>query len=212
MEITSLLLGWLLATLSPIIIIYYRQNFNKKDLHTALIKELENLQFRFLCAAQLLTARYGNYDKDFVIWCLAEFRAFPEETAAQSIISYLQMVAELDNKAFIEHCKKQKNEGITAQNLKKHYLHMSELHINKLQCFSHPFQADLLEIKTNIGFYNDEVEKIEKFFLMTYDPSISVENYDRIINEIANRYRSIAEICIKVSSLISSIKAREEKR
>ena len=88
---------------------------------------------------------------------------------------------------------------------------MTDLHMQKLQFFEHAFQADILEVKANIGFYNDEVEKIEKFFLMTYDPSISVENFDKIINEIANRYRSIAEICIKVSSLISNIQTREEK-
>ncbi|NRB38492.1 MAG: hypothetical protein HRU20_08480 [Pseudomonadales bacterium] len=211
MEIASLILGWLLGVLSPVIISRFQHDFNQHDVLNALLKELENLQFRFLCAAQLLTARYGNYDKDFVIWCLAEFRAFPEESAAESIISYLNMVVALDDKDFKEHCLKQQAEGITAQNLKKHYLHLTELHMNKLQSFNLPFQADLLEVKANIGFYNDEVEKIEKFFLMTYDPSISVENYDRIINEIANRYRSIAEICIKVSTLISNIHTRETK-
>lgn len=209
MELASLVLGWLFGVLSPVMVRRFRHEFNQHDLSKALFKELENVQFRFLCAAQLLTARYGDYDQDFVVWCLAEFRAFPEESAAEGIISYLQMVSKLDEASFKEHCLKQQAEGITAQKLKKHQLLMAELYMDKMHHFSLQFQADLLEIKANIGFYNDEVEKIERFFLMTYDPNISVENYDRIINEIANRYRSIAEICIKVSSLISTMQTRE---
>jgi len=66
MDIASIILGWLLGILSPVIVSRIHRKYAKTDLRKGLVSELDETRYRLVCTSYLLGQSYGKFDKEYL--------------------------------------------------------------------------------------------------------------------------------------------------
>ena len=66
--IALILVGWLLGLLGQPIIDAIRKGYQKKEIQTAIISELKEIQYRLVCNVYLINRRFGTIDNQLLNW------------------------------------------------------------------------------------------------------------------------------------------------
>ncbi|MFZ2947964.1 MAG: hypothetical protein WA003_00640 [Desulfuromonadaceae bacterium] len=111
----------------------------------------------------------------------------------------------MDDDVFISLVDALRAEAGVGKSLKKAELAFSEMHLNDLCLFSVPFQSLLFDLKANLAQYNDEVDKAEKYHLMTFDSSLSPDNHQIVKSQVLNKYEIIAKMSTRAVDKITAI-------
>ena len=205
MDLKSAFLGWLLGMLSPVIVSRIQRKYTKKDLHVGIINELRSIRYRLVCTAHLLCAQYGNYDKNFLQWCVANIEGTEQEEGSKEVLKMLQKQIQLQDAEFAPLVNALRAKTGVGKSLKKADLAFSEMHLNDLSLFSIKFQSMLFDLKAKLAHYNDEVEKSEKYHMMTFDSSLSPENHQIVKSEISSKYEIITGMTMRAVDKITEI-------
>lgn len=205
MDLKSAFLGWLLGMLSPVIVSRIQRKYTKKDLYLGITNELRNVRYRLVCTAHLLCSQYGNYDKDFLRWCISNIEASEQEEGSKEVLKILQNQIGLENAEFASIVDALRAKAGVGKSLKKAELAFSEMHLNDLSLFSIRFQSLLFDLKAKLAHYNDEVEKAEKFHLMTFDSSMSSENHQIVKSQVLSKYEIITGLSMRAVDKITEI-------
>lgn len=205
MDLKSALLGWLLGMLSPVIVSRIQRKYTKKDLYLGITNELRSVRYRLVCTAHLLCSEYGNYDKDFLRWCIANIEGSEQEEGSKEVIKMLKQHLDLHDTEFVVLVEALRAKAGVGKSLKKTDIAFSEMHLTELSLFRIKFQSLLFELKAILSHYNDEVEKAEKYHLMTFDDSLSSENHQIVKTQVIDKYEIISKISIRSVDKITEI-------
>ena len=90
-KVLFLFLGWLLATLSPIIADAIRRRRDTKEVKGALLAELGELKYRMVVASYYANMRFGSIDRAFLQWLRGVVAVYRGPAPAENLLKALDM-------------------------------------------------------------------------------------------------------------------------
>jgi hypothetical protein len=205
-EISYLVLGWVLGLIGPPIVDTIKSFLRKREITAALRVELEDLQYRLAISSMLLTLRYGHFDKSFLVWIspiVEKYAGNEPNVAIRDLVKRLLTIddeAELSQAARIFHAE----EGM-GSSLKTFQAKFLESHLVEIAKLPVSIQRKIHEFRNQLDTLNQEIAKTEGYIKMTFDGSLSAENYRRVNEELTNKYRFAQDRCRLAADKISAI-------
>lgn len=90
-KVLFLLLGWLLATLSPIIADAIRRRRESKAIKAGLLTELQELKFRMAIVNYHIEMKYGKVDRSYLEWLRPIVAAYTGPNRTDRILKSIDM-------------------------------------------------------------------------------------------------------------------------
>jgi hypothetical protein len=208
LNLPSIIVGWLFGISSPLIIDKIKSYSKKRSLIKGMLSELDEVQFKLACTAYLLGERYGKFDREFLLWFKSivsiysgiENRKDLHSKNAEKLLKLSDQDLEFSVLTI-----RQKYKGV-GLSMKTHRLTFISANINEISLFNIEQQRLLLDVNARLEMINEEIEASKKYHMMTFDSNITSQNYQRITQQIDNKYFDIQKMVIDVVDKISRLK------
>lgn len=203
MDILSIFLGWLLGMLSPVIVSRIYRYYKRNDLHVGISKEINHVKERLIVTLDVISHRTGSYDRDLIKWLLEHYEKV--EVKDPKLLEFYRMqlkASDEELEALIFHQAKSDHMGLTLQ---KYPLLFISMHLTDISLFSPELQAEIFELKSRIEMLNSEISLSEKYFFMTFDSTISLENQPLIKADLTNKYRHVESMIKRAVEQIEKV-------
>ena len=203
MDVLSIILGWLLGILSPVVVSRITRQYKRHDLHKGIMKEVGHIRERLLGNMHLLSHRTGSFDRELAKWLLEKYGEI-EAVNPKILKSYKWLLAAEDTEFEAYKCRffKSQDTGLTLQKFQLTFVNM---HLLEFSLFSSEFQTEVFELKTRLEFLNSEINLAEKYFFMTFDSGISQENLEIVKVDLTNKYLHIETMIKRVVEQIETV-------
>lgn len=90
--------------------------------------------------------------------------------------------------------------------VKKYALPYIDARIGDLGIFDETSRASILDIRSNVDLFNEQVDDARFYFKLTYESGVSGENYTRAVLSLEKSYQSLAtrarEIMERIGCLV----------
>ena len=204
-KVLFLFLGWLLATLSPIIADAIRKRREVKETRNALLAELSELKYRLAIVCYRIESDFGEVKRQLLQWLqpiVIEYRGpLQDETIAKMIEAQLKFTdAQLGTLAQA----KGKKSG-HALLLKRYPAPFLESRLKTIAWLPTKVQALMLEIHTQIGVLEAELENVQYNVRLTFDSGMSEENRLLVEGNLNSGYRNYAKVSTTIVERISEL-------
>jgi hypothetical protein len=199
-------IGWLLGLFSPLIVDEFRKKREIKDIKLGIKTELDELRFGLAVDVYIIESDYGKIDRDILLWLRHIFKEYDGMNDRKSLLEGIELALSQsqDTISILDKLlKKTTHKTIT---LKKFSLPFLDSRINSLSWFNPITQRHLLEIKTRIGFINDEIESTKYYLGLTFQKDISPENYKIAIDNEKVCHKAISKQAKLTADLIGKCK------
>ncbi|TSC83339.1 MAG: hypothetical protein G01um101419_22 [Parcubacteria group bacterium Gr01-1014_19] len=178
-DVLLLILGWLLGLLAPGIVALIRDKREGNIIKKALVSELHEFRYRLMLNVYQIESKYGRLDHDFFEWAqaiLVDYEGINSEESLLNTIGPLLKLTKDEMKQFAQVAQQQRkpNSGLS---LKRHHLVLLDTNIGALAKLDPIFRGRLLEIKIRVGFLNEIIEDSRYYYRLSFQNSISAENY-----------------------------------
>ena len=204
-KVLFLFLGWLLGMLSPMIVDAIRRRRELKEVKNALIRELQELQFRLASTAYLTTARLGEHNRSFLNWFKRIIDRYQGPHRSDDLVENIgnQLTwSDAQLAAAGEYQKGNPNKGL---GLKMHLAPLLETKVGQLGSFSLEFQNLLLDIHDRLRIVNEEIEQYRFYFKQTFAESLSAVNRKLILENIHGSYKAVSDQAQIICNLIDKV-------
>ncbi len=203
-SIIFLLLGWLLALLSPIVVDAIRKRRRVGQATVTIRTELTEVRLKLVSTAFLIVNRAGTLDRRFLEWMQPIHENYSGPHRNKGISEMLNRFLassdeELATMADIN-MKKHSLRGLTVKKIQTPFLD-TQLGLTRL--LGVEIQNLLIEIKAQIGLLNEQVESSQFYFEKTFDSTLSDENHKIIRVNLKDTYINICERAQDVANLIT---------
>jgi hypothetical protein len=205
MDVVSIMLGWLLGMLSPVIVSRITRHYKKNDLHEGILAEVNNVKTRVVFTAHLLCQAYGEYDRDFVRWCLENVDS--KNGKYTTVIDDYKIQLDYTDEQFIAYRESKKLANSVGQSIKKFYLSFTDLHLTDISLFTNEFQLALFELRSRIELLNSEIDLSEKYFFMTFSSDLTEINHALIQRDLIAKYIIIQGMTVRVVEQINVVES-----
>ncbi len=207
MDSLSILMGWLLGMLSPAIVSKIQKKYTKKDLHKGICTEFEELKYILIFNCYILGKKSGVFDRKFLEWFIlnAEVYSGDQGIIDTTLPVVKQLLKDVDDAALAAYVKSHREErSAKSLSLKKINATFTDLNLSELSIFNVDYQSLLFGLKRLIDNINDEIIKVEKLADMTFDSSVSRDNYEIISKGINEKYSQIQSMSITLVNKITA--------
>jgi hypothetical protein len=203
MDTASIILGWLLGLLSPVIVSRITRRYKKNDLHTGILKEINHTKLRLIFTVDLLAKRTGSYDQELVAWLLNEYETL-DDTDPLMLKAYRMQLkySEQEFAALMHQLSTAKNTGLTLQKVELLFINMNLIDFS---LFSTSFQSEIFELKSRVEILNSQINTADKYFFMTFDSNISPSNLPVIKHELESKYVYLEEAYKRTIEQINTV-------
>ncbi|MGP5158120.1 hypothetical protein [Pseudoalteromonas prydzensis] len=203
MDILSIILGWLLGMLSPVIVNRIYRHYKKNDLYGGLSKEINHITERLIVTLQLLSNRTGSFDRDLVTWLLEHYEKI--ETKNPQTLKVYRMFVKASDDELNEIKRSYATSSGSGLSLQKFPLLFINMHLSDFSLFSPELQAEIFELKSRIEILNSGIASSEKYFFMTFDSSISTESQLIIKTDLTNKYIQVETMIKRAVEQIETV-------
>lgn len=208
MNIVYLLIGWLLGLLSIPIGERIKRYYQKNDVRSGIISELKEIKVRLVYNIFRLTMKSGISDKQLLEWVKKQLEGYEGSYPTENLSLMLKKLSyQIDDKQLAVIQSLTSNEE-SELSLKKFYLPFLESRIDLLPLFGGRFRTLIFEIWSQIQTLNEEIDNSQFFYRKTFDSSMSVENHERVRQNLEQCYKNInsqAKTMVeRINNLISS--------
>jgi hypothetical protein len=182
----SIILGWLLGILSPVIVSRITRGYKRKDLHAGIIKEINHIKLRLIFTLDLLSKKTGSYNQELAAWLLKQYESLDYNDPLE-IKAYRIMISATPQEFEVlkSHLSVPKGTGMTLQKVQLLFINM---HLTDFSLFSSNFQSEIFELKSRVEILNSQIELAEKYFFMTFDSNVIPSNLPLIKNDLEAKY------------------------
>lgn len=182
-EVVGIILGWALGVLSPILAWQVIRQRERAELHEALKAELTELRVTFAMEAHGLQERVAVLDDEFLTWELTTIQQTPGvEPKVQGYADGIQAMLEQPVAA-----RTRPSGSVLLR--KAHRLMLLEANISRLGMFPLPFQQRVLNILSQLSFWNDDVRVLESQIDKTFNSSMSTINHQIVQANVERNYQ-----------------------
>jgi hypothetical protein len=144
-KLLFLFLGWLLATLSPIIADAIRRRRESKEVKGALLTELRELKYRMACAGYYVQMCFGKIDRKFLEWLRPIVSAYSGPNPSDGISKAIDLQLSLADEALSALSQADRNAGKGGLTLKKYSVPLLDARLGVLTWLPNNVQVLLLE-------------------------------------------------------------------
>lgn len=207
--IVSLILGWLLGLLSPLIVEHIRSKKHISALAQAIKDEAAELEFRFALTAFLILQHKGEFDAEFLKWMSLVLDRYegnePVEVPKRAVKS-LQDANETQRTQIIQAMAAQPGVGI---GLKTFSLSLMNSLIGQTHDFPLPFQRRIHELRNQVHNLNEEVLEARHSHRKTFDESISESNHKRLVEDLHAKHKFIFTMMVRAAKMARALVEEE---
>lgn len=211
-ELFYLLLGWLLGLISPRIVDTIQAKYFRRDLARAIRSETEDLLYRVAITSFLLTYKYGDISREYLVWLKPKLLRYEGNEPVESIRKLAETLhAAPDDQlvALAAHMRAEEGMGLS---LKTFSASLIEASLGSILHFSPEYQRRIHEFRNQLSILNQEIERALESLRMTYDSSISNENHLQLKADLVTKYQTIQGICMRVADRLQAIADYDPKR
>lgn len=210
-SIILILIGWLLGLLTPVIIDAIRDEKEAKAIKIALFTELQEFQYRLMLLVYRVEGKFGKLDKEFFQWAQTILIAYKGINSSEVLLKTIGLLLKLTDEQMITYAQLTKlhdkpNSGLE---LKKYPLSLLDLDLRFLSKFDPMLRAQILEVKTRIGFLNETVDDARYYFRLSFQEGISPTNYKNANSNMINSYITHSSQARITIDLIGKILAKK---
>jgi len=206
MDSLSILMGWLLGMLSPTIVSNIQKKYTKKALHKGICTEFDELRYILIFNCYILGKKAGEFDRKFLQWFIlnAEVYSGDQGIIDTTLPVVKKLLEEVDDAALAAYVKSEREKkSAKSLSLKKINATFTDLNLSELSIFNVDYQSLLFGLKRLIDNINDETVKVENLCDMTFDSSVSRDNYEIISKNINDKYSQIQSMSITLVNKIT---------
>jgi hypothetical protein len=199
-------LGWFLGVLSPVASDLILQQRRKAEFMKAVTAELRELQFRLALVAERIDAHLCVVDREFMKITLRIVERFdgPERTP-DLLASFRSHFAKSDTELkAIYAALRRPGDGLR---LSTYSLPLLESHLQLLASCRMDYQRRVLQIRTILGFFNDEVNTALRLTEMTFDSTLTDQNHRIVKANIEESQLKLAKRAREIVALVTEYEA-----
>ncbi len=204
-KVLFLFLGWLLATLSPIIADSIRRRRESKEIKSALLAELSELKYRMAVASYYAHLRFGHVDRAFLQWLRGIIATYSEPSPAESLLKGIDMQLSLAEQALLGLLASERSKGKSGLTLKKYAVPLLDARLAVLTWLPTAVQVLLLEVRTQLRMVDEEVDGARYYFQLTFDPKVTGNNREAVEQNLDNAYRQYGDRARIVAEKIAKL-------
>lgn len=194
-------LGWFLGILTNFIKDWLERRRLEKEFKETLITELKEITYRLVGNYILLGDIFVCSNRDNLAWAYSMVTAFPEGMP-EDTIRLIEGLSKLnDNEhAQVQRVAPSKDES-KALFVPKFSVPFLEENITSLTMLDSSLQRFILDIRRNIGWLNENIDRTNFFYERTFDHTVSEKNHLTMRTEIQEGYKRMGELCRKTAEL-----------
>jgi hypothetical protein len=211
-EISYLLLGWVLGLIGPPIVDTIKRFLRKREITAALRIELEDLQYRLTISSMLLGLKYGRLDKTFLTWIqpiVESYSGNEPNITIREVIRRLLTIDDVDVGQAAEIFRSQEGMGSSLKLFQAKFLESQLVEIAKMRTST---QRKIHEFRNQLDTLNQEIAKTDSYMKMTFDGSLSEENFRRVNAELNSKYNFVQDRCRLAADKITAILSEQAFR
>src|SRR5688572_594409 len=146
----SIILGWLLGLLAPVIVDLIRQAYREKEIREAIHTEVRELGLILIANAYLCELGFGNFDREFLQWYISAPGRLVAASHTDQTLDYLKKLMDLNEGDFKKFVADKKAKLGVGEHLKKFRLPYVDSHIGDLGIFRENKRLQILNIRANL--------------------------------------------------------------
>ncbi|MCW5590685.1 MAG: hypothetical protein KIS74_01175 [Burkholderiales bacterium] len=202
------LLGWLLATLSPVIADAIRKRRRRADSRKVVLAELAELKYRLSVVAYYCEMRYGNPDRPYLEKLRPVLEAYTGPMAVASVKQKVDMLLAMSDQQIQAVAEVERGDpSASGLSLKKYPVPFLDMRLKDVEALPDLVQPLLLEIHTQLGMLDQEAENAQYYFRLTFDSSLTGDNRDRVEGNLTQAYRQYANVARTIVKRIGELEA-----
>lgn len=207
-ELLYLLLGWLLGLLSPLVVDGARKRRQTPALYRALMRELQDLRYRLVMSVYLIQQSRGRLTPEILHWAIPLVEKYDGSYRSNAMVSRLRKLVSGPEDELNPTAGQRAADGVDNRLdvLEAPFL---ERLVPELDRFSPQVQRILLDIRTQLGFFNRLPEDQRAMLALTWSSSLTESNRRRVERNIQMTYDNVVE---RARLIVQRIGCLEEKR
>ena len=199
--------GWLLGLLSPLIVDHFKSKKQTKEFLETTHVELRDLRYRLAISSFLLELSHGHLTVEFVKWIKPIIDNYEGDEPKEHIKKWIAKSIKDDQETldkWMEVTRAKEGVGAGLKKFQPSYLLSNLDEISKL---SPTLQRRFHEFFNHLHYLNEEIQEVRARAIMTFDASMTEQNYKILTTEIKTKYVLIAKACRRVADKIEAIVA-----
>ena len=205
-KVLLLILGWLFGLLSPAIVDSIRKRREAKEVKIAIWMELQESQYRLAQTVYFIEMRYGQPNRELVKWIQLTMKEYRGLNSPEDLLNLIESQTSCTDEEFADIAQAMRATPSRGISLTKHSMPLLDSKIASLAWLNATLRNQLLEIKTRIGFINEETDNARYFSNLTFQPNIDPENYQTAQENLIKCYKKYALQARIIVDLIMKIK------
>ena len=175
-----------------------------KRLIDGLLAELDEFRLKMAQTSYLLRARVVEITHEFLLWIRNIMHSYRGPHVAPYIQEHIERQCQLDDQQLyqLHRSRFDPNKGLS---LKKFQLPLLEANMDRLSDLPRDFQQAVLDMKSDLDIFNQEVDYSMSMHQKTFDPAIFGANRDAIILNLFSSYRNLASRAKDIADEITTI-------
>lgn len=204
-DLGLIFLGWLLGLLSPVIQNYILTRRKKKQVEKLIEAEVSELAKQLVVVSFLLSESTFSLTKDFVKWCLQEYERLDTGADEFQIKERLERFVQNSAQQLDEYNTKQSLGGFSPVGVKRYEMPYSLAHANFFHNLEQEKQSAIWEVANRLNTFNQEVDQLREYRMMTFDESISNANHEIIKAELVAKSNYLSRYCKTIIAASSKV-------
>lgn len=188
----TLILGWLLGTLSPAIVEAIRSKRDATTGRSAIRNELKEFSSVLLPACYRTASSAGIVNRQFLDWQKAKLEADPGNERSARFLTMTNQLLAFPDADIAAASQAMAVADTRATLLQKYAVPLLDFRVSALQSFDTDFQTKLLEIRRNISLLDAIVDQSREFYRMTFI-QLPEGNHELVRDNLKQTYKEYSE-------------------
>ncbi len=173
-------------------------------LKEALLLELSELRMKASLTSYILRSKTVRINRAFYTWFKAIIGSYEGALVTPEQRARVELQSQLEDEQ-LEQLHLRRYDPNRAVALKKLDLPILEANIDKLPNFPHSLQRAILDVKSNLDLFNQEVDFSMSMFQKTFDPAVGGVNREAVLSNIHKSYRDLTNRAETLANKITNI-------
>lgn len=185
-------LGWTLGLFSPILAGIINKRLERKYIINVLSVELDEIKFKLLTLAYMLSHKTGNFNRKFLEWIHSSLKQYAGINSDPLMLDEIERQLSLGEQEFAGVGSLWQDKDGTRLHLKKISTTLLDDHSVKLFVLDKVSLQLVSEIRTKFHLINEEIDQYRYYYNLTFSSNISENNYGIINKNMDDSYVNIS--------------------
>ena len=204
-EIILIFLGWFFGLSSYLILEKMRERSLRREILQGVRIEFDEIRFRMVSTAALLTERFSDYDKDFLNWLKEHIGRYRDVHEVNEMVKVYEELSKWDNKKLRDYTNMTRKPPEVMPSLRKSDIPFLDTQMGNLSLLNVDLQNKILAVKTQLSFMNEIIDGTNYFMKLTFDSTVDEKNRDRIFKNQVSHYQKIGNMARDIADLIDTL-------